>query len=116
MLNNGTLGWIQFWQDIYFKNLQSVALETQSTKPNFAQAAAGLGLKGIYVEHPDEIGPALDEAFAWDGPSVVEIRIDDRATPIHSFKRRKKEDSDAPRPRPGTIYKLRDWKISPALT
>ncbi|SHO66583.1 acetolactate synthase-1/2/3 large subunit [Pseudoxanthobacter soli DSM 19599] len=115
VLNNGRLGWIQLWQEIFFKNVQSALLESQSCHPNFAEAAAGLGLKGFYVEKPDEIGPALDAAFAHDGPSVVEFRIDDLATPIHSFKRRMREGGDAPRPRPGTVYKLRDWKTSPTL-
>jgi len=115
VINNGRLGWIQLWQEIFFKNVQSAMLETQSVKPGYAGAATALGLKGIYVEKPDDIGAALDEAFAHDGPSVVEIRIDDRATPIHSFKRRMKEGADAPRPRPGTVYKLREFKISPDL-
>lgn len=115
VLNNGRLGWIQLWQDIFFKNVQSALLESQSCHPNFAAAATGLGLKGIYVEKPDELGPALDAAFAYDGPSVVEVRVDDLATPIHSFKRRLREGGDTPRPRPGTVYKLRDWKISANL-
>ncbi|MFB2551987.1 thiamine pyrophosphate-binding protein [Ensifer soli] len=115
VINNGKLGWIQLWQELYFNNPQSVELETQSLKPGFAAAAEGLGLKGFYVERPEEIGAALDAAFAHDGPSVVEVRIDDRATPIHSFKRRLKDGSDKARPRPGTVYKLRDWKISPDL-
>lgn len=115
VLNNGRLGWIQLWQDIFFKNVQSALLESQSCQPNFAAAATGLGLMGIYVEKPDELGAALDAAFAYDGPSVVEVRVDDLATPIHSFKRRLREGSDTPRPRPGTVYKLRDWKICPDL-
>lgn len=115
VINNGKLGWIQLWQEIYFKNVQSAELETQSVIPGYAAAAQGLGLLGLYVDKPDDIGPALDRAFAHDGPSVVEVRIDDRATPIHSFKRRMREKEDTPRPRPGTVYKLRDWKVSPDL-
>jgi acetolactate synthase-1/2/3 large subunit len=46
---------------------------------------------------------------------VVEVRIDDRATPIHSFKRRTRETEEKPRPRPGTVYKLREWKVPPTL-
>lgn len=114
VLNNGRLGWIQLWQQLYFGNVQSALLETQSARPGFAAASAGLGLLGIYVETPDQIEAALDQAFAHDGPSVVEFRINDLATPIHSFKRRLKEGGQI-RPRPGTVYKLRDWKISPEL-
>jgi acetolactate synthase-1/2/3 large subunit len=47
--------------------------------------------------------------------SLVEVRIDNRATPIHSFKRRMRETEDKPRPCPGTVYKLRDWKVSSDL-
>lgn len=115
VINNGKLGWIQLWQEIYFGNVQSANLESQTSTPGYAAAAAGLGLLGIYVDKPDEIGPALDRAFAHDGPSVVEVRIDDRATPIHSFKRRMREVNAAPKPRPGTVYKLRQFKISPDL-
>lgn len=115
VINNGKLGWIDLWQEIFFKNVLSSSLETQSFVPGYAAAAQGLGLKGIYVDHPDDIGKALDEAFAHEGPSVVEVRIDDRATPLHSFKRRMLEIEDQPRPRPGTVYKLRAWKVSPDL-
>lgn len=115
VINNGRLGWIQLWQEIFFKNVQSALLETQSVVPGYAAAAQALGLKGIYVDKPEDIGAALDEAFAYDGPSVVEVRIDDRATPIHSFKRRMREPEAEARPRPGTVYKLRDWKVSPDL-
>ncbi len=115
VINNGKLGWIQLWQEIFFKNTLSCDLETQSMVPGYAAAAQALGLRGIYVEKPDEIGAALNEAFAHDGPSVVEVRIDDRATPIHSFKRRMREDDGKARPRPGTVYKLRAWKVSPSL-
>ncbi|AMY72001.1 thiamine pyrophosphate-binding protein [Frigidibacter mobilis] len=115
VINNGKLGWIQLWQEIYFKNVQSAELETQSSVPGYAAAAQGLGLLGIYVDKPDDIADALDRAFAHDGPSVIEVRIDDRATPIHGFKRRMREAEDKPRPRPGTVYKLRDWKVSPDL-
>lgn len=115
VINNGTMGWIQLWQELYFKNVQSSKLESQDVVPGYAAAARALGLKGIYVAKPAEIGAALDEAFAHEGPSVVEVRIDDRATPIHSFKRRMQETEEKPRPRPGTVYKLREWKVSPTL-
>lgn len=84
-------------------------------RPKKRPAARALGLKGTYVEKPGEIAAALDAAFGHDGPSLVEARIDDQATPIHSFKRRLSQDADQPRPRPGTVYKLREWKISPDL-
>ncbi len=115
VINNGKLGWIYFWQKFYFGEMISVDLETQSAVPGYAAAANAMGLKGLYVDKPDDIGAALDEAFAHDGPSVVEVRIDELATPIHSFKRRLAEGEDNERVRPGKVYKLREWKVSPDL-
>lgn len=115
VINNGKLGWINMWQKLYFDKTLSVDLERQGSVPRYADAATALGLKGIYVDKPDEIGAALDAAFAHDGPCVVEVRIDEDATPIHSFKRRFSEPSDTKRARPGTVYKLREWKVSPDL-
>ena len=115
VINNGKLGWINFWQKFYFGRQVSVDLETQSAVPGYAAAANALGLKGIYVDKPDDIAAALDAAFDHDGPSVVEIRIDDMATPLHSFKRRLKEPDEKERVRPGKVYKLREWKVSPDL-
>jgi pyruvate dehydrogenase (quinone) len=44
---------------------------------------AGLvGLKGIFVDHPDRVGPAWDEAFAADRPVVVEFCADPNVPPL----------------------------------
>jgi acetolactate synthase I/II/III large subunit len=40
---------------------------------NFARIAQEMGCLGIRVEHPDEIGPALQEALAAERPIVVEV-------------------------------------------
>ena len=115
IFNNGIIAWLKMWEQIYYNGLRmSVDLESNHAKPSYAAAAQGLGLKGILVESIDQIDAALDEAFAYDGPSVVEVRTDPDATPIHSLRRR----LENPKPevkRPGTVYKLRDWKVSPSL-
>ncbi|MFV0514743.1 MAG: thiamine pyrophosphate-binding protein [Jhaorihella sp.] len=115
IFNNGIIAWLKIWEQIYYNGLRmSVDLESNHAKPSYAAAAPGLGLKGILVESIDQIDAALDEAFAYDGPSVVEVRTDPDATPIHSLRRR----LENPKPevkRPGTVYKLRDWKVSPSL-
>jgi acetolactate synthase-1/2/3 large subunit len=112
VLNNGILGWIQMWEEFYFSNLrQSIDLSFDGG-PNYAAAAEAIGLKGIRVKTPDQIDEALDQAFACDGPVVLEVLIDPRATPIHSFRRRLGQLGKV-QPRPGTVYDLREWKMSP---
>ena len=41
-----------------------------------------IGLKGIYVDNPDRVGPAWDEALAADRPVVLEIRTDPNVPPL----------------------------------
>ena len=115
VLNNGTLAWLAMWQRLFFEGLrQSVDLEGEAGAPNFAQVAIGLGCDGIRVEQPDELGDALDSAFAATRPVVVDVRTDPMATPIHSYRRRLAEGKSYPRP--GTVYGLPPWRRSPGLS
>ena len=41
-----------------------------------------IGLRGIYVDDPDWVGPAWDEALASDRPVVLEIRTDPNVPPL----------------------------------
>jgi glycerol-1-phosphate dehydrogenase [NAD(P)+] len=112
--NNGTLGWLQMWQEIFFEDLrQSVDLETPESQPNFAAAGAAMGCLGIRVDDPEDLPGALDRAFASEGPVVLDVRIDPEATPLHSFRRRRAEGLEGRRfDRPGTTYELRPWSKS----
>ena len=44
--------------------------------PRYDQYAELFGAKGYYVEHPDQIGDAITEAFQCGKPAVVEVPID----------------------------------------
>lgn len=115
VLNNGTLGWLQMWQEVFFTDLrQSVDLAI-GEKPDYAAAGAAMGLLGLKVARPEELDAALDAAFAHDGPSLVEVLIDPLATPIHSFRRRLADPNPKPPVRPGTVYELRQWKLAADL-
>jgi len=46
---------------------------TDLKNPDFAAAARALGLHGVRVERPHELRPALREAFAHDGPALVDV-------------------------------------------
>ncbi len=49
---------------------------------DFAAFASSLGLQGISVDDPEEIGAAWDRAFAADRPTVLDIRCDPDVPPI----------------------------------
>jgi pyruvate dehydrogenase (quinone) len=46
---------------------------TDLKNPNFAAMAEAAGIKGIRVEHSDQVEGALREAFAHPGPALVDV-------------------------------------------
>ena len=41
-----------------------------------------IGLRGIFVDRADEVGPAWDEALACDRPVVLDIKTDPEVPPL----------------------------------
>jgi pyruvate dehydrogenase (quinone) len=41
-----------------------------------------IGLKGIFVDNPDRVGPAWEDALAADRPVVVEFKTDPEVPPL----------------------------------
>jgi pyruvate dehydrogenase (quinone) len=59
-------------------------LEASQVLPDFpfARYAEVIGLKGVRVERPEDVGPAWDEALAADGPVVYEAITDPEVPPL----------------------------------
>jgi pyruvate dehydrogenase (quinone) len=59
-------------------------LEASQVLPDFhfARYAEGIGIKGIRVERPEEVGPAWEEALAASGPVVYEAITDPEVPPL----------------------------------
>ena len=51
------------------------------TDTNLAAVAEAVGVKGIRVETPEQIAPALQEAFAHDGPVLLDLLIEPDCIP-----------------------------------
>jgi acetolactate synthase-1/2/3 large subunit len=101
------------WQQLFFDGLRhSVDLESERLQPSYAGVAEALGCVGLRVERPGELGAALDNAFAADGPVVIDIHTDPSSTLVHGYRRRLAEPRSCPRP--GTVYELVPWRRSPA--
>ncbi len=49
---------------------------------SYADLARSIGLTGIAVDKPDELGPAWDHALAADRPVVLDVRCDPEVPPI----------------------------------
>ncbi len=71
VFNNGALGFIELEQ----KSSGFVDTGTGLDNPDFAAMAQAVGIKGLRIEDPAEVEAKLTEAFAHDGPVVVDAVV-----------------------------------------
>lgn len=73
VLHNDTLGMIVQLQDFFYdKHYSQCYLNKKKDLPKLAES---LGVKGYAINTPDELMPVLQEAFAYDGPAFIDIRV-----------------------------------------
>jgi acetolactate synthase I/II/III large subunit len=75
LVNNGYLGMVTQWQDMFFDGRRShVGLGVEV--PNYVMLAEAYGGVGMLVENEAELEPALREALALNRTVVVDCRVD----------------------------------------
>jgi acetolactate synthase-1/2/3 large subunit len=73
IMNNGYLGMVRQWQDMFYHNrLSSVQIEAF---PNIELLGAAYGIKGRIVERPSELTDALREAVEHPGPYLLDVHV-----------------------------------------
>jgi len=84
VLNNSVLAQIK-WEQMLFLGNPEFACDLAPI--DFAKAAEAMGVKGLRTNDPDRIAGLLDEAFAHDGPVLVDA-VTDPNEPMLPPKRR----------------------------
>lgn len=74
MLNNGVLGMVRQWQTLFFNEHYSNTVLDRKT--DFVQLIKAFSSDGVRVNNIDELSPALEKAFSYDGPYLIECMID----------------------------------------
>lgn len=69
VFNNSSLNFVE----LEMKAAGIVNFGTDLTNPDFAAVARAMGVFGRRVERPDELESALADAFAVDGPAVIDV-------------------------------------------
>jgi pyruvate dehydrogenase (quinone) len=69
VFNNSSLNFVE----LEMKAAGIVNFGTDLLNPNFADVATAMGIFGRRVEHPSELERAITDAFAYDGPAVVDV-------------------------------------------
>ena len=74
LMNNGVLGMVRQWQTLFYnKHYSNTVLNRKTDFPALARA---FGADGETASTPEELDAALGRAFAYEGPYVVDCRID----------------------------------------
>ncbi len=74
LLNNGVLGMVRQWQTLFYeKHYSNTVLDR---KTDYVKVARGFGADGEKVGTLEELDVALQRAFDYNGPYVVECMID----------------------------------------
>ncbi|QZA89234.1 biosynthetic-type acetolactate synthase large subunit [Salinarchaeum sp. IM2453] len=77
VLNNEYIGMVRQWQDAFFGG-RHVASD-YNWMPEFDKLAEAFGAAGFSIEEYDEVAETIQEAVEYDGPSVIDARIDPEA-------------------------------------
>jgi acetolactate synthase-1/2/3 large subunit len=75
LVNNGYLGMVQQWQDMFFDGRYSHVHLTKSV-PDYAKLAEAYGAVGMTVTEEHEVRPALEEALSLGRTVVVDVHVD----------------------------------------
>lgn len=74
VFNNGCLGMVRQWQELFYRRRYSqVALDGS---PDLVKLAGAYGIQGMRVAKPARVAPALREAFETPGPVLVDLVLD----------------------------------------
>jgi acetolactate synthase-1/2/3 large subunit len=74
ILNNGYLGMVRQWQELFYDKRYSSSVLGQEW-PDFVKLADAYGWHGARVTHPKDIDKALKACFEHDGPALVDFRV-----------------------------------------
>ncbi len=71
VFNNGALGFIELEQ----KSAGFINTGTELVNPNFAGMAEAMGIRGIRLEHPDDVEAGIADALAHEGPVLIDAVV-----------------------------------------
>jgi len=75
VLNNGYLGMVRQWQELFWDKRYASSVLDQNC-PDFVKLADAYGWKGLRVTDPAKLEATLKEAFDHDGPAIVDVRVE----------------------------------------
>jgi acetolactate synthase-1/2/3 large subunit len=75
ILNNGCLGMVRQWQELFFNRRYSQT-QLEDGNPDFVAVAKGFGVEAFKVTRPQDLRATLERAFALPGPALVDCHVE----------------------------------------
>jgi acetolactate synthase-1/2/3 large subunit len=72
LMNNGFLGMVRQWQQLFFNSRYS---STELKNPDFITIAKGYHISGRCVDKRNELDEAIAEMFNHKGPFLLEVKV-----------------------------------------
>ena len=73
ILNNGYLGMVRQWQELFFG--RRYAETTLNSNPDFVKLAEAYGATGLRLEKKKDVSGMLKQMIETDGPVILDVRI-----------------------------------------
>ena len=74
LIDNGKLGMVRQWQDLFFEGRLS---ETDlSDNPDFVMLASAFNIKAQQITQKNQVSAAIEEMLDHDGPYLLQVKID----------------------------------------
>ncbi|MDM7938922.1 MAG: acetolactate synthase large subunit [Methanothrix sp.] len=74
ILNNGCLGMVRQWQELFFEKRYSATILGR-TSPDFVKLAEAYGAMGLRATKPSEVEPVIRAALATDRPVIMDFIV-----------------------------------------
>jgi acetolactate synthase-1/2/3 large subunit len=73
IMNNGVLGMVRQWQDMFYE--QSFVATTRTGNPDFVKLAEAFGIFGARVTDKTQVMPAIQQAMDYPGPALIDFVV-----------------------------------------
>jgi len=75
ILNNGHLGMVRQWQELFYKKRYSGSV-LHDANPDFVKLAEAYGAEGIRVTTADQVRPAIEQAIKSPKPVILDFAVE----------------------------------------
>ncbi len=77
VLNNGYLGMVRQWQQLFYKKRYSGSCLRRGESPDFVKLAEAYGMLGLRAERLDEVEVVIKQALEHDGPVLMDFQVEE---------------------------------------